>query len=100
MSNISASLVKELRERTQLGMMTCKQALVENRGDIEKAIEYLRKSSALKAAKKSSNVTAEGVVGIKFSADAKFAVLIEVNSQTDFVAHDKNFLSSILSNFL
>ena len=95
MSNITASLVKELRERTQLGMMTCKQALVASDGDIEKAIENLRKSSALKAAKKADNVTAEGVVAVKVSSDNKFVAIIEINSQTDFASRDNNFQSFV-----
>jgi|APSaa5957512535_1039671.scaffolds.fasta_scaffold104785_2 elongation factor Ts len=95
MSNITAALVKELRERTQLPMMLCKKALVENDGNIEQAIEHLRKSSALKAATKSANITAEGIVAIKVADDAKSAVLIEVNSQTDFVARDENFLNFV-----
>lgn len=92
MSEISASLVKELRERTGLGMMECKKALVESNGDVELAIENLRKSSGLKAAKKASRTAAEGVVLTKVAADGKYGVLIEVNSETDFVARDENFL--------
>jgi len=87
---ISASMVKELRERTGAGMMECKKALVETDGDIEAAIEHLRKSGQAKADKKSSRIAAEGVVVVK--ANGSKAVVIEVNSETDFVAKDDNFL--------
>ncbi|WP_438951843.1 translation elongation factor Ts [Porticoccus sp.] len=97
MSAISASLVKELRERTGLGMMECKKALVEANGDIEKAIDDLRKSSGLKAAKKAGRTAAEGVVAIKVADDNSYGVLVEVNSETDFVARDDNFLSFVNS---
>ena len=92
MANISASMVKELRERTGLGMMDCKKALSEADGDMEKAIEDLRKASGLKAAKKASRVAAEGVVLTKIADGGNFGVIIEVNSETDFVARDENFL--------
>ena len=97
MSAISASLVKELRERTGLGMMECKKALVEANGDIEKAIDDLRKSSGLKAAKKAGRTAAEGVVAIKVADDNSYGVLVEINSETDFVARDANFLSFVSS---
>lgn len=97
MSAISASLVKELRERTGLGMMECKKALVEAGGDIEKAIDDLRKSSGLKAAKKAGRTAAEGIVAIKVADDNSYGVLVEVNSETDFVARDDNFLSFVNS---
>ena len=93
MANITASMVKELRERTGLGMMDCKRALAEADGDMEKAIEDLRKASGLKAAKKASRVAAEGVVMTKIADDGNYGVLIEVNSETDFVARDENFLN-------
>jgi elongation factor Ts len=93
MANITASMVKELRERTGLGMMDCKKALAEADGDMEKAIENLRKASGLKAAKKASRVAAEGVVMTKIADDGNYGVLIEVNSETDFVARDENFLN-------
>lgn len=95
MADISASLVKELRERTGLGMMECKKALVEASGDIELAIENLRKSSGMKAAKKAGRTSAEGVVAVKASEDGRFAMLVEVNSETDFVARDDNFLGFV-----
>lgn len=91
MAAITAAMVKELRERTGLGMMDCKKALTENNGDIEQAIEHLRKSSGMKAAKKASRTAAEGVVATKVAEDGSFGILVEVNSETDFVARDDNF---------
>jgi elongation factor Ts len=88
---ITASLVKELRERTGAGMMECKKALTENAGDIDAAAEWLRKSGLAKADKKADRVTAEG--RIASAQDGGKAVLVEVNSETDFVAKDSNFLS-------
>jgi elongation factor Ts len=87
---VTAALVKELRDRTGAGMMECKKALVETDGDIELAIENMRKSGAAKAAKKAGNIAAEGTILIKESEG--FAALLEVNCQTDFVAKDSNFL--------
>ena len=92
MTSITASMVKELRERTGLGMMDCKKALSEAGGDMEKAIEDLRKASGIKAAKKASRVATEGVVMVKISGDGNRGVIVEVNSETDFVARDENFL--------
>lgn len=91
MAEITAALVKELRERTGLGMMECKKALVAAAGDIEKAIDELRKSGAVKSAKAAGRVAADGVVAAKVATDGKFGVMIEVNSETDFVARDDNF---------
>ncbi|BBM00028.1 translation elongation factor Ts [Microbulbifer sp. GL-2] len=88
---ITASMVKELRERTGLPMMECKKALTAADGDIEKAIEDLRKASGLKAAKKAGRTAADGVVAAKVAEDGSFGVLVEVNSETDFVARDENF---------
>ncbi|MFS1523567.1 translation elongation factor Ts [Microbulbifer sp. 2304DJ12-6] len=88
---ITASMVKELRERTGLPMMECKKALTAADGDIEKAIEDLRKASGLKAAKKAGRTAADGVVAGKVAEDGSFGVLVEVNSETDFVARDNNF---------
>ncbi len=88
---ITASLVKELRERTGAGMMECKKALVESDGDIEAAAELMRKSGAAKADKKAGRVAADGAIKIKLSDDGKKAVIVEVNSETDFVAKDDNF---------
>lgn len=88
---VTTALVKELRERTGAGMMDCKKALTETDGDIELAIENMRKSGAAKAAKKAGNIAAEGTIIIKQNAGV--AVLVEVNCQTDFVAKDASFLA-------
>ncbi len=88
---ITASLVKELRERTGSGMMECKKALVETDGDIEAAAELMRKSGAAKADKKAGRVAADGAIKLHVSDDAKSAVILEINSETDFVAKDDNF---------
>lgn len=88
---ITASLVKELRERTGSGMMECKKALVETDGDIDAAVELMRKSGAAKADKKAGRVAADGAIKIKVSEDGKSAVILEINSETDFVAKDDNF---------
>lgn len=93
MAGVSAKLVKELRERTGLGMLECKKALAENDGDIEKAIEELRKSSGMKAAKKAGRTAADGVVVVRVADDAGYGVIVEVNSETDFVARDEGFLA-------
>ncbi|MFQ3276941.1 MAG: elongation factor Ts, partial [Colwellia sp.] len=87
---ITAAMVKELRARTAAGMMDCKNALVEAEGDMELAIENMRKNGQAKAAKKAGNIAAEGAILIK-TADS-VAALVEVNCQTDFVAKDDNFL--------
>ena len=92
MAAISASQVKELRERTGLGMMECKKALTEADGDIEVAIENLRKSSGLKAAKKAGRTAAEGAVVTRVAEDGSYGVMVEINSETDFVARDDNFI--------
>tara|TARA_B110000977_G_C11067807_1_gene488461 strand:+ start:601 stop:1458 length:858 start_codon:yes stop_codon:yes gene_type:complete len=94
---ISASLVKELRERTGLGMLDCKKALRETEGDIDQAIENLRKSSGMKAAKKAGRVAAEGVVAARVSADNAYGQLLEINSETDFAARDAGFLAFVNS---
>ncbi len=97
MAAITAALVKELRERTGEGMMDCKKALEKADGDIEKAIDDMRASGAIKAAKKAGNVAAEGAIAVK--TDGKAAVLLEVNSQTDFLALQddfKNFVAESL----
>ena len=90
---ITASLVKELRERTGAGMMECKKALTEANGDIDAAAEAMRKSGAAKADKKADRVAAEGRLGL--AQDGGKAVLVEVNSETDFVANDDNFKSFV-----
>lgn len=91
--SVTAAMVKELRERTGSGMMECKKALVATNGDIEVAIEEMRKSGAAKAAKKSGRVAAEGVVKIVVSEDGKRATMVEINSETDFAAKDATFLA-------
>jgi len=90
---ISAAMVKELRERTGAGMMECKKALVETDGDIDAAIEAMRKSGMAKADKKSGRTAADGLVVIKVSDDAKKAAIVEVNSETDFVAKGDDFIN-------
>ena len=91
MAAISAAMVKELRERTGLGMMECKKALQEANGDIEQAIDDLRKNAGLKSAKKAGRIAAEGAIVIRAADDASFAAMLEINSETDFVARDENF---------
>lgn len=90
---ITASMVKELRERTGAGMMECKKALVETNGDMDAAIEFLRKTGLAQADKKATRVAAEGQVILATNADDTEAVLVEVNCETDFVAKDDNFLA-------
>lgn len=92
---VSASLVKELRERTGLGMMECKKALKEVDGDINQAIENLRKASGLKAEKKAGRTAADGVVAVKVADDNSYAVVVEVNTETDFAARDEGFLAFV-----
>jgi len=88
---VTAAQVKELRDRTGAGMMECKKALVETGGDMEIAIDQLRKSGLAQADKKASRVAAEGKIALATSADGKKAVMVEVNCETDFVAKDGNF---------
>ncbi|QIB66687.1 translation elongation factor Ts [Kineobactrum salinum] len=92
---MSIVLIKELRERTGLGMLECKNALAAADGDVEKAIEELRKSSGMKAAKKAGRTAADGVVTIRIAEDGSYGVLVEVNSETDFVARDESFLAFV-----
>jgi len=92
MAEISAGLVKELRELTGLGMMECKKALAECEGDLKKAEELLRIKSGAKASKAASRIAAEGVIGAWLAADAKVGALVEVNSETDFVAKNEDFV--------
>lgn len=94
---VTASLVKELREKTGAGMMDCKKVLTETDGDMEKAIELLRERGIAKAAKKSGRIAAEGLVECYISEDAKTGAIIEVNSETDFVAKNEEFKSFVLS---
>jgi len=96
MAEITAALVKELRERTGEGMMDCKKALTKAGGDIEKAIDDMRASGAIKAAKKAGNVAAEGAIALK--EDGKTAVLLEVNSQTDFLALQDDFKAFVAAS--
>jgi len=91
MAEVTAQLVKELRETTQAGMMDCKKALIETGGDMEKAIEYLREKGLAAAAKKASRIAADGMVEGYVSADGKTGVIVEVNCETDFVAKTDNF---------
>ncbi|MET0089298.1 MAG: translation elongation factor Ts [Candidatus Thiodiazotropha sp.] len=90
---ITASQVKELRERTGAGMMECKKALVEADGDIDAAIEQMRKSGQAKAAKKAGRIAAEGLISLSFNDGNTQAAMVEVNCETDFVAKDENFTS-------
>ena len=88
---ISASMVKELREMTGAGMMDCKKALTETDGDMDKAVDYLRENGLAKAEKKAGRIAAEGIVKTNISADKKRASIVEVNSETDFVAKNEKF---------
>lgn len=93
MAEISAGLVKELRELTGLGMMECKKALTESNGDLKKAEELLRIKSGAKASKAASRIAAEGVIGAWLAADGKVGALVELNCETDFVAKNDDFLA-------
>lgn len=95
MANITAGMVKELREMTGAGMMDCKNVLVETEGDMDKSIELLREKGLAKAAKKAGRIAAEGLVKIAFCADCKKAAVIEVNSETDFVAKNDEFVEFV-----
>ncbi len=95
MAEITAKLVKELRELTGSGMMDCKKALVAVEGDIDKAADWLRENGILKAAKKSSRIAAEGLVRTKFNEDHTEAAIVEVNSETDFVAKNDEFVGFV-----
>lgn len=92
---ITAAQVKELRERTGLGMMDCKKALQESNGDLDLAIDTLRKSSALKAAKKAGRTTAEGLLGVQVSDDGRKGAMVEVNIETDFAAKNEKFIGFV-----
>jgi len=92
---ISAAMVKELRERTSSGMMECKKALVEANGDMELAIENMRKSGAAKADKKSGRIAAEGIIGVKVSDNGKAVAIVDINCETDFVAKAESFVSFV-----
>ncbi|MCB0340785.1 MAG: translation elongation factor Ts [Pseudobdellovibrionaceae bacterium] len=90
---ISASMVKELREKTSAGMLDCKKALEESNGDFDKAVEWLRTKGITKAGKKSGRITAEGLVHAYIHGEGRIGVLLEVNSETDFVARNEEFQS-------
>lgn len=92
---INANIVKELRERTGAGMMDCKKALLETKGNVDDAIEYLRKKGLSAAAKKSGRATSEGTIGSYVHSNGKVAVMVEVNCETDFVARNENFQSFV-----
>src|SRR5665213_1067003 len=93
MSDITALMVKELRESTGAGMMECKKALVESNGDMQLAIDNMRKNGTAKAAKRAGRTAAEGAIVVAINDDKKRACMIEVNCETDFVARDTNFRS-------
>src|SRR5258706_9525132 len=93
MAEITAGLVKELRELTGLGMMECKKALVEAGGDLKKAEEILRIKSGAKASKAAGRIAAEGVIGAYLAPGAKIAAMVEVNCETDFVSRNEDFVA-------
>lgn len=92
MAKIDIKLIQQLRDRTGLGMMDCKKALEESNGDLEKAVDLLRKKGAAVAAKRGGNVTAEGLVHAYIHPGARVGVLVEINCETDFVARNENML--------
>lgn len=94
MATVPAKDVKELRDRTGAGMMDCKKALEETGGDIDKAVEHLRKTGAAKAEKRAGRTTTEGVIGHYLHHNGKIAVLVELNCETDFVARNEEFLQT------
>src|ERR1700726_57431 len=91
--NITADTVKQLRERTGAGMMECKKALVQTKGDLDAAAELMRKQGLAKADKKAARIAAEGVVVVEKSADGHAAAMVEINCETDFVAREQDFRS-------
>ena len=95
MANITASMVKELRERTDAPMMDCKKALTEAEGEMSRAEEILRVRFGNKASKAAGRVAAEGIVGISLTADSKIGTLLEVNSETDFCAKNEAFIAYV-----
>jgi elongation factor Ts len=95
MTDISAEKVRELREKTGAGMMDCKRALAAVGGDMEKAVDHLRKEGVVKAAKKAGRATSEGLIGVSLSPDRKAAAIVEVNCETDFVARTDQFQNFI-----
>src|SRR6201996_195230 len=97
MAEITAAAVKELREKSGAGMMDCKKALTENNGDMEASIDWLRKKGIVSAAKKADRVAADGLVAVASSEDNKSAAMIELNSETDFVAKNADFQKEALN---
>src|SRR3990167_7422538 len=95
MAEITAALVKQLREKTGAGMMDAKKALVENDGDEAAAIEWLRAKGLSKAAKKSGRAAAEGLVAVKLSDDGKSGMIVELNAETDFMSRNENFQKAL-----
>ena len=95
MAAVTAAMVKELRERTGLGMMDCKRALTETDGDLDQAIDTLRKSSSLKAENKASRTAADGLLGIRIADDGSCGVMVEVNIETDFAARNEKFIEFV-----
>jgi elongation factor Ts len=95
MAEITAAMVKELREATGLGMMECKKALTEAGGDLKKAEELMRIKSGAKASKVAGRVAAEGAIGVYIAGDGKSGAMVEVNCETDFVAKDSNFTAFV-----
>src|SRR6266481_1973923 len=91
MAEITAAMVKDLREKTGVGMMDCKAALNETAGDVEAAVDWLRKKGLSKAAKKAGRIAAEGLVGLSQSSAGHAGAMVEVNSETDFVARNAAF---------
>jgi elongation factor Ts len=97
MAVISAAMIKELRERTSLGIVECRKALIESDGDIELAIDNLRKEGDVKASKKATRIAGDGVTAARVAKDNSYGVVVEVNSETDFVARDEGFLNFVAS---
>jgi elongation factor Ts len=95
MAAVTPSMVKELRELTGLGIMDCKKALTDAEGDMDQAVESLRRSSALKAAKKADRTAAEGLLGLRVADDGSYALLVEVNIETDFAARNEKFIAFV-----
>lgn len=93
MASVSAAQVKELRERTGAGLMDCKRALTETEGNIEKAIEWLQKKQLASAGKKAGRIAAEGIIGSYIHHDGRIGVMVELNSETDFVARNEDFVA-------
>lgn len=97
MAVISTAMIKELRERTSLGIIECKRALTEANGDIQSAIDNLRKKGGVKTSKKAARTAADGVIAARVATDNSYGVIVEVNSETDFVARDEDFLNFVES---